>query len=101
MATDEALKDAETAGAGMIAGFARSVTRPGGMNMNWVKVRAGGAVIAGIALLHGVKGRKWRYIHTLGVVIGVAAATATILQNKYTERSATSAGSAGLDRVSH
>ena len=68
------------------ARLVRAITQPGGMNIDWPRVRAGSAAIAGLALLHGLRQRKWRYIHTLGIVVGVAAAGATVLQNKEATR---------------
>ncbi len=66
-----------------ITGLVRSVTQPGGMNIDWKKVRAAGAIIGGIAVIHGLKTRKWRYIHTFGVVLGTVAAAAARLKDKY------------------
>lgn len=66
------------------ARIVRAITRPGGINIDWARVRAGSAAIAGLALLHGVRHRSWRYVHTLAVVVGVAAAGATVLQKKET-----------------
>jgi len=68
-----------------IARVARTVTQPGGMNIDWKKVRAAGAVIAGISVLLGVRHRRWRYTHTVGVVLGIAAAAAARLKDKYVE----------------
>jgi orotate phosphoribosyltransferase-like protein len=68
-----------------IARVARTVTQPGGMNIDWKKVRAAGAVIAGISVLLGVRRRRWRYTHTVGVVLGIAAAAAARLKDKYVE----------------
>ena len=68
-----------------IARVARAVTQPGGRDIDWAKVRAASAVIAGICVLHGVRHRRWRYLHTFGVVLGVAAAAAALLQRKYAE----------------
>jgi predicted alpha-1,6-mannanase (GH76 family) len=84
MAVHEAATKAETA-APMIARVARAVTQPGGMNIDWKKVRAGGAVIAGISVIHGLRHRRWRYVHSAGVVLGIAAAVATRLKAKYVE----------------
>jgi len=80
MATDQALKNTDAARSGRAAHFARAVTHPGGMDIDWSKVRAGSAAVAGLALLHGVRHRRWRYIHIAAVLVGVAAATATVLQ---------------------
>jgi hypothetical protein len=68
-----------------IARVARTVTQPGGMNIDWKKVRAAGAVIAGISVLLGVRHRRWRYTHTVGVLLGIAAAAAARLKDKYVE----------------
>ncbi len=66
-----------------ITGLVRSVTQPGGINIDWKNVRAAGAVISGIAVIHGLKTRKWRYIHTFGLVLGIFAAAAAGLKDKY------------------
>jgi hypothetical protein len=68
-----------------IARYARVITQPGGMNIDWPRVRATGAVIAGLSAIHGLKYRKWQYVHTFGVVLGMIAAAAGILKNKYGE----------------
>jgi len=54
----------------VITGVVRVVTQPGGRNVDWAKIRAAGSVIAGICVLHGVRHRRWRYLHTFGVVRG-------------------------------
>jgi hypothetical protein len=46
------------------------------MNIDWKTVGVLGAVIAGIAGLHGLTSRKWKDTHTAGVVLGLAAAVA-------------------------
>ena len=46
------------------------------MNIDWKAVGAAGAIIAGLAVLHGLTSRKWKDIHTLGVVLGLVAAAA-------------------------
>jgi hypothetical protein len=43
-------------------------------------VRGAGSIIAGIAVMHGLKTRKWRYIHTFGVALGFAATAAPIVK---------------------
>ena len=63
----------------------RAVTQPGGRNIDWKKIRAAGAVIAGMSILLGVRHRRWRYTHTAGVVLGIAAAAAARLKDKYVE----------------
>jgi hypothetical protein len=44
--------------------------------VDWKSVGAAGAAIASIAVLHGVATRKWKDIHTLGVMLGLIAAVA-------------------------
>ena len=73
MAVDEASAKDGTAEP-VVARVARAVTQPGGMNIGWKKVRAAGAVIAGMSVILGVRHRRWRYTHTVGVVLGIAAA---------------------------
>jgi hypothetical protein len=46
------------------------------MNIDWKAVGAAGGIIAAIAVLHGLTSRKWQDMHTLGVVLGLAAAAA-------------------------
>jgi hypothetical protein len=82
MAADEATTKDETAES-LIARVVRAVTQPGGMNVDWKTVRAGSAVIAGISVIHGLRHRRWRYIHSAGVVLGIAAAAAARLKDKY------------------
>lgn len=43
------------------------------MSINWKIVGTGGTIIAGFAAWHGLTSRKWRDIHTFGVLLGVAA----------------------------
>jgi hypothetical protein len=66
-----------------IARYALAVTQPGGMNIDWPRVRAIGDVIAGVCALQGLKYRKWEYVHTFGVVLGIVATAAGLLKNKY------------------
>ena len=84
MAVDEASAKAETAEP-MVARVARAVIQPGGMNIDWKKIRAAGAVMAGMSVILGVRHRRWRYTHTAGVVLGIAAATAARLKDKYVQ----------------
>jgi hypothetical protein len=67
----------------VIARVVRAVTQPGGRNIDWKRVRAAGAVIAGISVLLGVRHRRWRHTHSFGVALGVAAAAAARLKDKY------------------
>ena len=67
----------------VIARVVRSVTQPGGRDIDWKKVRAAGVAIAAISVILGVRHRRWRYTHSFGVVLGVAAAAAARLKDKY------------------
>jgi hypothetical protein len=78
MAKDEAAEPA-------IARVARAVTQPGGRDIDWKKVRAAGVVIAGLSVILGVRHRRWRYTHSIGVVLGIAAAAAARLKDKYVQ----------------
>jgi hypothetical protein len=69
----------------VIARVVRAVTQPGGRNIDWKKIRAAGAVIAGLSVILGIRHRRWRYTHTFGVILGVAAAAAARLKDKYVE----------------
>ncbi len=84
MAVDEASAKAETAEP-VVARVVRAVTQPGGMNIDWKKVRAAGAVLAGMSVILGVRHRRWRYTHTAGMVLGIGAAAAARLKDKYVQ----------------
>ena len=58
-----------------VAGFVRSAAQQAD-KIDWKIVGAFGTVIGGIAVINGMRHRRWRYIHTLGVVLGIAAAIA-------------------------
>lgn len=82
MASDQALAKDKTAGPA-IGRVVRAVTQPGGRNIDWKRVRAAGVVISGISVIHGLRRRRWRYVHSFGILLGVAAAAAAHLKDKY------------------
>ena len=82
MAADQASMKNQAAESA-IARYARAVTQPRGMDIDWPKVRATGDVIAGLCALQGLKYRKWEYVHTFGVVLGIVATAAGLLKNRY------------------
>jgi hypothetical protein len=82
MAVDESSAMDETAEP-RITRAVRAVVQPGGIDIDWTKVRAAGAIIAGISVIHGFRHRRWRYTHTVGVVLGIGAAAAARLKDKY------------------
>ena len=50
------------------------------MKINWKIVGGAGSVISGIAVMHGLSTRKWRHIHTFGVLLGIAAGIAPFVK---------------------
>jgi hypothetical protein len=50
------------------------------MGADWKRVGAAGSVIGGIAVLHGLRSRKWRFIHTVGVALGIVATAVPLLK---------------------
>ena len=82
MAGDQASAADETAEP-VIARVVRAVTQPGGRDIDWKRVRAAGVAIAAISVILGVRHRRWRYTHSFGVVLGIAAAAAARLKDKY------------------
>ena len=82
MAGDQAAAKDETAEPA-IARVVRAVTQPGGRDVDWKRVRAAGVAIAAISVILGVRHRRWRYTHSFGVVLGIAAAAAAGLKDKY------------------
>ena len=65
----------------------RAVTQPGGKDVDWEKVRAVGAIIGAVTVIHGLKTRSWRYIHPADAALAIAAAAAARLKGKYGEAS--------------
>ena len=61
----------------------RAVTRPGGMDVDWGKVGAVSSIAGAVAVLHGLKTRSWRYLHTAAVALAIGAAAAGRLKNRY------------------
>jgi hypothetical protein len=74
MAAGQASSKGESAKLG-VADFVRSAAQQAD-KIDWAKAGAAGTVIGGIAVIHGMRHRRWRYIHTIGVVLGIAAAIA-------------------------
>src|SRR5215472_16068098 len=62
---------------GLAAG---SPTAGGKVKVDWKRVGAAGSVIGGIAVMHGLKTRKWRSIHSFGVALGVAATVVPLIE---------------------
>jgi len=52
----------------------------GKVKVDWKRVGAAGSVIGGIAVMHGLKTRKWRSIHSFGVALGIAATVVPLVE---------------------
>lgn len=50
------------------------------MSIGWRTAGAAGTVIAAVTVLHGITSRKWRDVHTIGVLLSLAAAIAPRLE---------------------
>ena len=61
----------------------RAVTQPGGKDVDWGKVGAVGSIVGAVAVIHGLKTRSWRYLHTAAVALAIGAAVAERLKAKY------------------
>jgi hypothetical protein len=67
----------------VIARLMRAVTQPGGKDVDWEKVRAVGAMIGAVTVIHGLKSRSWRYIHAAAAALAIGAVAAGRLKDKY------------------
>jgi hypothetical protein len=77
--TPEQAGKAQTA----ITRVVRTVTQPGGKDVDWEKVRAVSTIIAAGTVIHGLKTRSWRYLHTAAAALAIGAAAAGRLKAKY------------------
>jgi hypothetical protein len=82
MAADQAPGHAGKAQA-VIARLAREVAWPGGKDIDWEKVQGVIAIIGAVTLLHGLRTRSWRYVHTATTVLAISTAAAGYLKDKY------------------
>ena len=67
----------------VITSLVCAVTRPGGKDIDWEKVRAVGAIVGAVAVIHGLKNRRWRYTHSAAAALAIGAAAAGRLKSKY------------------
>ena len=58
------------------------------MKIDWKRVGAAGSVIGGIAVMHGLRTRKWRYMHTVGVALGIVSTVAQLVKRARALRAA-------------
>jgi hypothetical protein len=82
MTADQVPKQAGKAQAALTK-TVRAVTWPGGKDVDWEKVRAVGAIIGAVTVIHGLKTRSWRYLHTAATALAIGAAAAGRLKAKY------------------
>ena len=86
MAADQVPTEAGTAEPAVIR-IVRTVTQPGGKDIDWQKVRAVG-VIAGGVIAYGAKTRKWRTVRIAATVVTIGAALAGFLNDKVVKAAA-------------
>ena len=82
MTTDQSPKQAGKAQAALTK-TVQAVTQPGGKDVDWGKVGALGSIVGAVAVIHGLKTRSWRYLHTAAAVLAIGAAVAGRLKAKY------------------
>src|SRR6516162_9275738 len=81
MTADESPKQAGKAQA--------ALTQPGGADVDWAKIGAVGSIVGAVAVIHGLKTRSWRYLHTAAVALAIGAGAAGFLKAKYAGASQT------------
>jgi hypothetical protein len=64
-------------------GIVRAVTQPGGMDVDWEKVRAAGVIVGSVAAIYSLRTRSWRHVQTAATVLVIGAGIAARLKNKY------------------
>jgi len=67
----------------------RAITQPGGKDVDWERVGAVGSIVGAVAVIHGLKTRSWRYLHTAAVTLAIGAAVAGRLRTRYAGASKT------------
>ena len=82
MTTDQSPKQAGKAQAALTK-TVRAITQPGGKDVDWERVGAVGSIVGAVAVIHGLKTRSWRYLHTAAVALAIGAAVAGRLRAKY------------------
>jgi hypothetical protein len=61
----------------------QAVTQPGGRDVDWGRVGAVASIVGAVAVIHGLKTRSWRYLHTATVALAIGAAAAGFLKARY------------------
>ena len=82
MTADESPKQAGKAQAALTR-TVQAVTQPGGADIDWGKVGAVGSIVGAVAVIHGLKTRSWRYLHTAAVALAIGAGAAGFLKARY------------------
>jgi hypothetical protein len=65
----------------------RTVTQPGGRDVDWGRVGAVGSIVGAVAVLHGLNTRSWRYLRIGATALVIGAALAARLKAQYAEAS--------------
>ena len=82
MTADQSPKQAGKAQAALTR-TVQAVTRPGGKDVDWGRVGAVGSLVGAVAVIHGLKSRSWRYLHTAAVALAIGAGAAGFLKARY------------------
>jgi hypothetical protein len=82
MTADESPEQAEKAQT-VITRVVRTVTWPGGKDVDWEKVRAVGAIIGAVVVIRGRRTRAWRYLQTAATVLVISSAAVGFLKARY------------------
>jgi hypothetical protein len=82
MTADESPKQAGKVQAALTR-TVQAVTQPGGADVDWAKVGAVGSIVGAVAVIHGLKTRSWRYLHTAAVALAIGAGAAGFLKARY------------------
>jgi hypothetical protein len=82
MAADQVPTQAGDAEPGF-ARIVRAVTQPGGMDIDWEKVRAAAVIVGSVAAIYGLKNRSWRRINTVATVLVIGSEIAGRLKARY------------------
>ena len=86
MTADQSPKQAEKAQAALTR-TVQAVTQPGGKDVDWGKVGAVASIVGAVAVIHGLKTRSWRYLHTAAVALVIGAGAAGFLKARYARAS--------------
>jgi hypothetical protein len=67
----------------MIASLARTVSQPGGKDIDWERIGAVCAIVGAVTVMLRLRSRSWRYVHTATTALSIGAAAAARLKSRY------------------